>query len=303
MAIFMKTSFFFSVCLVSISLLLLFTHSKAQAQETGFFKTKIGNLEVTAISDVTDQMDFDLLLDIDSAVVKESAVQAGLGENASSFPAYVNAFVVKLPDGLVLVDTGIGPQTNLLRNLAAAGIDPAEIKYVLLTHYHGDHIGGLLNAQGQAAFPQATVYGNKKEDNYWLGAGSPRSKQAASALAPYKRAGKYELFSPGDEVLPGVKVVELYGHTPGHVGFMFEGGDEDLLAWGDIIHIRFVQFSHPEATMTYDVDTAKAAEIREKIFDDASNQGYVVAGAHLPFPGLGRVVKAGEAYDYKSVVE
>ncbi|MDR3135380.1 MAG: MBL fold metallo-hydrolase [Deltaproteobacteria bacterium] len=277
----------------------MFSHSKAKAQGLGFFKAKIGNLEVTAISDATGEMPSSLLSGIEPDKVKE--VETSIGATGLKFPSFVNVFVVSLPEGLVLVDTGNGPSSNLVKNIMAAGIDLADIKAILLTHFHSDHIGGLVGIDGKPAFPNVTVYADKIEDNYWLGS-STRGEQAKRGVNPYKGNGQYKIVSPGDEVLPGVKVVELYGHTPGHVGYLFEAGDEDFLAWGDIVHIGYVQFKYPEAAMQYDVDKGKAVETRKKILQQSSDNGYAVAGAHLPFPGIGRVSKgSGPGYDYKPV--
>ncbi|MDR0621976.1 MAG: MBL fold metallo-hydrolase [Deltaproteobacteria bacterium] len=278
---------------------LVMPHGQALAQATGFFKTKIGNLDVTAISDASGQMGASLLGGIDNEKITQAAIQAGI--QGKDFPSFVNAFVVDLPSGKVLVDTGNGPSANLMKNLAAAGISPGDIQAILLTHFHGDHIGGLIDTSGKAAFPNATVYADVAEDKYWLGGGD-RGQQAKKAMDPYKSVDRYKLFSPGDEILPGVKAAELYGHTPGHVGFLFEAGSEDFLAWGDIVHIAYVQFKHPEATMSYDVDKAKGVETRKKVFADSSEKKHVVAGAHLPFPGIGRVSKSeGESYTYKPI--
>ncbi|MDR2302153.1 MAG: MBL fold metallo-hydrolase [Deltaproteobacteria bacterium] len=269
------------------------------AQGAGFYKTKVGNLEVTAISDATGQMGFDLLGGLEESQIKQEAVKAG--SEGNYFPSFVNAFVVDLPLGKVLVDTGNGPAANLMKNLTAAGIAPEDIKVVLLTHYHGDHIRGLIDQSGKAAFPNATVYGAIAEDKYWLGGGN-RGEEAQKCLSPYESAERYKLVSPGDEVLPGVQVVELYGHTPGHVGFLFKGGKEDFLAWGDVAHIAYVQFKYPEATMRYDVDKSKGVEVRKRIFAESAEKKLVVAGAHLPFPGIGRVTKSeGDSYEYKSI--
>jgi glyoxylase-like metal-dependent hydrolase (beta-lactamase superfamily II) len=247
-------------------------------------------------------MGFDIILDVARDKVRQAALDAGLGSGAASFPSFVNAFVVKIPEGLVLVDTGNGPRAGLAGSLSEAGISPSDIIAVLLTHFHGDHISGLLTGDGQAAFPNAVVYADKVESDYWLN-DSGRSAKPTRDLAPYVKLGNYKLFSPGDELFPSVTAVELYGHTPGHSGFYFKGGEKDLLAWGDIVHVRHVQFKNPEATMTYDVDTKTAAETRKRIFADAAGKGYFVAGAHLPFPGVGHVVAAGDAYDYKSIDE
>ncbi|MDR0355284.1 MAG: MBL fold metallo-hydrolase [Deltaproteobacteria bacterium] len=289
--LFLAASFLFSVGAPAVLL--------AQSAE-GVYKTRIGSLEVTALSDAVGTMPFNLLLDVDPAKVKQSAADAAV--KGSGFPSYVNAFVIKLPAGLVLLDTGNGPSANLAKNMAAAGISPSDVIAVLLTHFHGDHVSGLLDEKGKAAFPNAVVYADQKENDYWMG-DAKRKALPKKVLAPYVAADRYKLFSPGDELFPGVSAVELYGHTPGHTGFFFKGGEQDLLVWGDIVHVRFVQFKYPEATMTYDVDTAGAAATRARIMAEAAEKGYFVAGAHLPFPAIGKVVKAGSGYDYQSIDE
>jgi glyoxylase-like metal-dependent hydrolase (beta-lactamase superfamily II) len=284
---------------------LVFQSLPVLAQDLQFAKFKVGNLEIVSISDSTGTMSTSLLRDIDIQTALKAALEGGLAQDkaeASAFPSFINTFVVKLPQGLVLIDAGLGVQGQTLMNLAAAGISPDQIKAVLLTHFHGDHVGGLIDQDGKAAFPEAIVYAATAEDSYWLDRGKPRNELVPKVLNPYKQADRYKLVSPEDEVFPGVKVVELYGHTPGHVGFLFEGGEQDFLAWGDIVHIALVQFAHPEATLQYDVDTVKAAETRKKIFNEAAQKGYVVAGAHLPFAGLGQVQKKGSAYAFSPLV-
>jgi glyoxylase-like metal-dependent hydrolase (beta-lactamase superfamily II) len=291
---------------LSLTALFLFTAvypSIAMAESgEGFLRAAIGSLEVTALSDATGEMGFDIIHGASPENIRRAAADAGLGDTARAFPSFVNAFVVKTPADLILVDTGNGPLAGLSQSLRRAGISPDDITAVLLTHFHGDHVSGLLTGEGLAAFPKAAVYADTAEDNYWMG-DPGRAGRPKQLLAPYIEADRYKLFSPGQEILPGVTVVELYGHTPGHVGFYFKGGERDLLAWGDIIHVRYVQFKYPEATMSYDVDPERAAESRKKIYSDASEKGYYVAGAHLPFPGIGQVVKADGAYDYKPIAE
>lgn len=276
---------------------------QAMAQDEagqGFFRTKAGSLEVVALLDAQSNMAFSLLNGISQEDLSVVAAKAGLPEGAAGFPGWVNAFAVYTPQGVVLLDAGNGPDARLPQSLKEAGIDPDDVKAVLLTHFHGDHIGGLVYNDGRMRFPNATVYADAKEDRWWLEGG--RSERARSILAPYKEAGRYKTVNPGDEVLPGVKVVELYGHTPGHVGFLFETGAEPLLVWGDIVHVRLVQFDRPEVSLSFDTDPAAAVAARQRIFAEAAEKGYLVAGVHLPFPGLGRLAKGeGSAYEYLPV--
>ena len=272
---------------------------QARAQEAGFFKASAGSIPIIALSDAQGTLGASLLRDAAPEAIEAALALGGLPAGSGGFPSWVNAFVVELPQGLVLIDTGNGPQAGLAKSLAAAGLSPDDIKFVLLTHFHGDHIGGLLDATGGAAFKNAVVYANAAEDAYWLRTNP--SKQAKRALAPYKAGGSYKTFQPGEEVLPGVLAMELYGHTPGHTGFLFTGGGEKpLLVWGDIVHARLIQFDHPEISLTYDTDRRKAVPTRQRIFEEAAKEGYLIAGAHLPFPGLGSVTKGeGGSYGYQ----
>ena len=214
--------------------------------------------------------------------------------------------MVELPEGKVLIDAGNGPGANLAKNLEAACVNPDDVVAVLLTHYHGDHIGGLLGADGQPFFKKAVVYADAAEDAYWLGGGAssnPRSDNARKILSPYKSEGRFKTFKPGDEVLPKVQAVELYGHPPGHCGFLFTGASgAPLLVWGDIVHVRLIQFDKPTVYLTYDTDGPKAVATRLRIYEEAADKGYLVAGVHLPFPGLATLSKGeGGAYGYHPV--
>jgi glyoxylase-like metal-dependent hydrolase (beta-lactamase superfamily II) len=265
----------------------------------GVYRKTYGDLAIYAIADRLGRLDFSIVKGLSAQEIAKLASPSPELDK-TSLTSYVSFFLIKSPAGLFVVDAGLG-QADMAKTLEKAGFSGEEATDVLLTHFHGDHVNGLL-AGPNPVFPKATVWASVVEDQYWLkdGAGG-RGQNAAEKLAPYIKAGRYKTFEPGQEIKPGVKAVELYGHTPGHVGFLFESGDLEFLAWGDVVHAYLLQFARPDVTMTYDVDPQKAKETRAKVLGEAAERGYLVAGAHLPFPSLGQVKKgpaAGQGLSY-----
>ncbi|MDR1577714.1 MAG: MBL fold metallo-hydrolase [Deltaproteobacteria bacterium] len=266
----------------------------------GVYKKTIGDLEIYALSDNRGRLEFSVLLGL-----TRDQIRAMVGQNSemdnSSLTSYINAFLVKSPVGLFLVDTGLGNGDTLVKGIKEAGFSPEDVTDVLLTHFHRDHIDGLLSG-GKSLFPKATVWASKNEDRYWIKDNqNNRGQSAETKIFPYRRDGRYKLFEPGQAIRPGVETIELYGHTPGHVGYLFTSGrGRDILFWGDIVHAYLIQFQSPQTAVTYDVDSTVAAETRSKILKTSAERDYWVAGAHLPFPGLGRVKarSSGQGYDW-----
>ena len=165
------------------------------------------------------------------------------------------------------------------------------MKTILLTHPHRDHYGGLVDASGKAAFPNAAVYVSRAERAYWVD--EKKDVNVIHALAQY--AGRVHEFEPGDKVMPGVKALDTSGHTPGHVSFLLKNGRETLLILGDLIHFPRIQLPLPEVAVRYDVDPDKAVQARKRIFDYACENKIPVAGMHIPFPGTLKLKKTGNA--------
>lgn len=222
----------------------------------------------------------------------------------------VNCYLVYLADRLVLIDGGcgavFGPSLGRLAgNLAALGVKPADIDTVLVTHLHPDHVGGLVDAGGQAVFPNAELVVHAVKSAYWsdpavlAAAPEGQEKQAVrlslATIAAYRDRTRSVT---GGEVLGGVTAVPAPGHTPGHTGWLIASGGDGLLVWGDIVHLPGLQFARPDAGMAFDVDGALAIATRRRILDMAATDRLCVAGMHMDFPGFGHVVRAGSGYAF-----
>lgn len=187
--------------------------------------------------------------------------------------------------------------------LRAAGIAASEISHVWLTHAHPDHACGLVNDKGERAYANATVWIAETELAFWQDDAKKAAfppefhfvfDQARAALAPYLAAQRVRTFKAGDTLLTGAKVVAAPGHTPGHSAFLHAAESAaPVLFWGDAMHFPAVQFAEPAAAYAHDADAATAAASRKALLQQAAEGQWLIAGAHLPFPGLGHV-KQGE---------
>lgn len=274
----------------------------------GIFRTNVGAMEVTALGDGVGSLPT-AVLQGDPTVIANLLGEDGI--TGANFPATVNAYLVKFGGKLVLVDTGSGgnwgpPELgHVLANLRAAGVQPAQIDLILITHLHADHVGGLVSASGAAVFPKAVVRVAQADSDFWLSekiaaAAPPEARAfftvAQKSAAPYLKSGQWQPFKPGETVAPGVEALAMPGHTPGHTGYQFSSNGQQLLVWGDVVHAVQVQMSHPEVAMAYDGDPKTAVADRQRLFAKLASGNTLVAGAHLPFPGLGRVKASGSNY-------
>jgi glyoxylase-like metal-dependent hydrolase (beta-lactamase superfamily II) len=280
-----------------------------KTQAPGWYRMMLGGFEVTALSDGTFPMDLVKLL----ANVAPKQLDEDLSRSFVTNPveASVNGFLINTGTKLVLIDTGagtfFGPTVGkLLDNLAASGYRPEQVDEVYITHMHLDHVGGLIK-DGKMAFPNAVVRASQQEADYWLSkakmAAAPADAKdgfanAQQALGPYIAAARFKPFNGDVELVPGVRSVVTPGHTPGHSLYMVESGGEKLLLWGDLMHAAAAQFPDPSVSLQYDMDLPAAAEQRKKVFADAAAHRYWVAGAHLPFPGIGHLRTNGSGYTF-----
>lgn len=251
---------------------------------------RLGGLEAVPLIDARGRAPASLLL---GATEEELARHVPDGEMDSQ----VLAFLVRLPGRTVLFDAGLGAAAGgrMMDELEGAGVVPSDVDAVLLTHLHRDHFGGLVDAEGRAAFPKAEVWLSRIERDWWV---DEREDEAvARALGLYEEEGRLRLFEFGDEPLPGVTALDASGHTPGHTAFHVEADGGELLVVGDAVHFAEIQLPCPHVAVTYDVDPTKAPEARRLVLGRAVEEGIPVAGMHLPVPGLWRIARSGEGYE------
>lgn len=283
--------------------------------EPRFFRMSLGDFEFTALCDGYVPIAPSVLKDASPEGIA-ALLNASFQDPTRPVPTSVNAFLVNTGTNLVLVDAGAGSTVfgdkagHLGQAIAASGYRPEDVDTVLVTHMHSDHVFGLTDAAGKPVLPGATVWVSEAEAGYWLSdeqaAKVPEAKRvsfvkARQAVAPYQAAGRFKVFSPSHPLLPGVEARPLPGHTPGHCGYLFHSQGQKLLAWGDVVHFHAAQFAKPSITIDFDVDTKAAAATRAKLFAEVAREGLLVAGAHLPFPGLGRVAVHGKRYAFVPV--
>jgi glyoxylase-like metal-dependent hydrolase (beta-lactamase superfamily II) len=253
---------------------------------SGFLHTKIGDVDFYCINDGDGSMPNALFPDASRDILQKFAPS---GKSPSSF----SAFVVKKGTQTILFDTGNGNQ--LLTNLKTAGIKTDEISAVVLTHSHGDHVGGLFSGDKQN-FPNASVWITEKEVPYWKNAGN--SALLAKTVDAY---GELKIITTDEKtpvVIPEVVAIDVAGHTPGHTAFLVSSGNDKVVIAGDLLHGAAIQFPNPEISCRYDNNPKQAAESRQMLLARAANENWIFTASHIPFPGFGKIEKAEKGFKF-----
>jgi glyoxylase-like metal-dependent hydrolase (beta-lactamase superfamily II) len=245
----------------------------------------LGGVEVWVLRDGEVSLEASLLTHIDPA---EARARLG-GKDAARTP--VNALLVRVRGKSVLVDAGMGTlpdedSGHLLEQLAAAGFEPSGVDLILITHFHQDHVGGLLRPDGTRAFPHAKLRVSRAEYDFWLGERSRlperlrgRVPELRAAFAAYGE--DFRPFEPGEDLGPGIRAVAAPGHTGGHTIYLFGDAGQELWCIGDLVHFAAIQLERPEVAVSFDVDRERAVSVRKELIRRAARANAVVAGAHL----------------------
>lgn len=263
----------------------------------------LGNILVTAVSDGFLEVDFDLLKNIDEAECRVIQQNAGLNKINS---VHINTFLIQQQGQNILIDAGAGGIKGwggeLINNLAKLGLKPHDINTVLLTHAHPDHIGGLVNAQGEVVFSNAQLLVSQDEYNYLeddknMADVTDRVKGnfwlARSIFKAYQ--GNMHLIDEG-EIFAGIRAISLKGHTPGHTGYSIEGNNGSLLIWGDIVHFPYIQLLNPDVAIAFDYNPELAIKTRKGILDKVSSKQILVGGMHFGQEGFSYIKKLQTGY-------
>ena len=277
-------------------------------QTPGFYRYRLGDFRVVALNEgmfVRDRPD-DFISNADSDAVGAAFAEAGMP--ADKLTLTFNPLAVQTPSGTVLIDTGFGdsgPPTagRLQANLRAAGIAPADVATVIISHLHGDHILGLRDKDGARTYPNAKLFVPQREVEYWLDA-------AIAAAAPETAKGNFEMarkvlqdldyqtFAWGDEIIPGFTAVQADGHTPGMSAIEITSADDKLLFVADITNNPVIFARHPDWQAMFDIDGAQTVATRRRLLDRAADERLRLHFYHAAFPATAYVAKNGDAYDY-----
>ena len=264
-----------------------------QATAEGVTTFRVGALQAWSIQDATAERPNDgttFAIGEDPAAVR--AVLASAGAPMETLQLTVNVLLVRTGDRLVAIDSGsgtaFGSPGRFPERLAAAGLRAEDITDVVISHSHGDHVGGLVK-DGRLAFPNARIHMAADEWAFLQG----QANQAALVAAIRPRVSA---IAPGATVAPGIRAVAIEGHTPGHIGVEVESGGQRLLAVGDMVHHYVLSVRKPEWTVRFDREADRAEASRRRVLTSAAADRRLLFVPHFPAPGLGTVRVEGDGF-------
>lgn len=265
------------------------------SQIPGVYRRRFGDIVVTSISDGYLDGVYEFMRNIEPQEAERILKDA---YRPAPPRISINAFLIQSGGRVALVDTGsgdyMGPTLGkMFKNIEAAGIEIASIDTILLTHMHPDHSNGLTDPKtGKPFFPTAEMVVSERDVAHW-------HDDAAMARATERQQLRFFQWARDQskpyldrrrdatgEVFPGVTAVPLYGHTPGHTGYLVASKGEQMLIWGDIVHIPDVQTRRPDVYMEPDTDPQAAVATRQRVFDMVATDRLLCAGMHMHFPGF-----------------
>ena len=286
----------------------------AEKQAPSFYRYKVGDAQVNVISDGVNTFPLgdSFVLNVKKDEVSAALDKAFLPKDKVS--VHFSPLVINSGGKLVVIDTGNGPGAfastkgnvgQFASNLTAAGFDPKNVDVVVISHFHGDHINGLLTADNTLAFPNAEVLVPANEWKYFMDDGemsrqtNDRMKGVFANARRVFEAGLKKKVTPyemGKDVAPGVQAVASFGHTPGHTSFILSSGSDKVFIQSDVTNHPALFVANPGWHLMFDQDPAMAEATRRKVYDMLVADRMRVQGFHYPFPANGYVEKDGNGY-------
>lgn len=272
-----------------------------------FHKFKVGDIEVTTVTDGA------VLRDHPPGFVKNAStddIKAALrkgGLDDAKLPNSYTITVVKIGDRTIMFDSGNGPAGaagtgELTANLKAAGIDPAKLSAIVVTHFHPDHIFGLMTKENVQLYGETEIIVPQAEYKFWTDPGVvatlSESRRGIAVRVQSTMPGWKNLrqVADGADAVPGVRAVASYGHTPGHTSYLVSSGASQLMVLGDVTNIPPINMANPGWHLVVDQDAQVAEATRRRMFDRAIADKLVCTCSHWGMPGAGAVAKDGNGY-------
>ncbi|AWZ21227.1 Metallo-beta-lactamase family protein [Roseovarius sp. AK1035] len=262
------------------------------ASTTRYNRVTLGDFEVTTLlAATTARPDPQTIFGLNVSAEEFAAVSAANNIPTDQAQFFFTPTVINTGAELVLFDTGLNPDA-ITSALAAAGYTPDQVDVVVLTHMHGDHIGGLMGESG-ATFPNARYVTASAEYDHWAAAGNEGFDSKMRPLAE-----KTEMIGDGASVASGITAMSAAGHTPGHTAYMIESGGKSLVIAADFANHYVWSLGYPDWEVTFDMDKAQAAATRRKVLGMLAADKVPFIGYHMPFPAVGYVETRGDGFQY-----
>ncbi|MBW4517569.1 MAG: MBL fold metallo-hydrolase [Timaviella obliquedivisa GSE-PSE-MK23-08B] len=300
---FLKTA---ALAAIATSLPVAF-YSVAKAQtpprNPGFYRFKVGEFNLATISDGV--LAAPAALFAGNATPEQLQAVLKEGFQSETLTPDCNILFINTGSHKVLIDSGSGNLNGatagkLIENLASVQIAPTDIDTIIITHAHGDHVGGLTDPMGTLLFPNAQYYVSNTEWQFWM---NPRvslpkvklpdeAKKGAIATAKKQLTsiqGRVTRFEMNEEIIPGITAIPTPGHTAGHVAIQITSGESTLIHTADVVHISTINLWNPSWKPVFDADPEQAAATRQSTLAKIASDRTLMFAYHFPFPGIGHI--------------